>query len=555
MISNGDIIASFSPHAKTFAFRSNGLQRKYVDLYPLREVSDYQVTSSQVYHIDYESDDLQLKDLKLTTWCSEKMAGSKTKRKFPESESSAGEQPEKAEIAEEYFVNIFTGGKIVVFSPSGKEIVNIIKNKQEILGVGSSGATFWILDADKTIKHFDYRSSKPLKTFHLVDGKNDEITKLQVLEWQDKVLLAVFTTTNLYIVDPSKRRPSTVVNMDLPMGKHCILGADGQLIIAALDRIHVVELKTGKIVSKWNFQAAELRYHDGKVVAQSIDGLVFVFELGSQSEICSIKCQRSKIISFTLVNSSIIIAWLNVNEPKFEHLTLKEMLESPEIVFNQESETSPDNAEVAEAEFNTDSTKTSQKSKAKVKEEDIVAELIESLDSSEDSSRTFQILDSSAWSETLIKQVVGLELSDVNIQRVFHVLSRAIAQNPWSTSGNCSLWFKWLLTLRHDKIAPADNRASQKGLKQMRSSLRPSNDAYSLLLSIKGKLDMLSEQAKLRKEFASISLNSDGSNSTYKDKDDELLQEQEPVYVNGEGDEYVDAVDYAEERASKANGN
>ncbi|SCU92437.1 LAFA_0F10484g1_1 [Lachancea sp. 'fantastica'] len=554
MLSNNDIIASFSPHSKSFAFRSNGLQRKYVDLYPLSEESDYQVTSSQAHHIDYESCDLQLEDLKLTTWCSENSQGSKTKRKRTEIDVTGNEQLGNAKTIEEYFVNVFKGGKIVVFSPTGKEIVNIIKNKQEILGLGFSGSTLWILDADKTIKHFDYRSSKPLKTFHLVDGKNDEITHLQVLEWQDSVLLAVFTTTNLYIVDSSKRRPSTVVNMDLPMGKRCVLGADGQLIVAGSDKVHVVELKTGKVVSKWKFQAAGLKYQDGKVFAQSVDGAVSVFELGNQGEICSLRCQHSKIIDFTLLNSGIIIAWLNVNEPKFEHVTFDVLLKSREIIFDQDQKASPEAAEVAEAEPKTEVLENLKNSKAQVKSEDNAAILLQALEDGHNSDDILRILESDSWTEAQIKEMVDLELSENHVQSIFPILSRTMAQNPLSTNSKSSCWLKWLLTLSHNKVCPPDNRSNQKGLKQVRSALRPSVESYPLLLSIKGKLDMLSEQAKLRQEFTALSMSSEGSNAI-NDKDEELIEEQEPVYMNGEGDEYVDAVDYAEERVAKANAN
>ncbi|CEP60974.1 Utp9p LALA0_S02e03928g [Lachancea lanzarotensis] len=550
MLSSCDIIASFSPHSKSFAFRSNGLQRKYVDLYPLSAESDYQVTSSQAHHIDYESCDLQLEDLKSTTWCSENGQGSKTKRKRTEVDVPGNEQSGNAEAIEEYFVNVFKGGKIVVFSPTGKEIVNIIKNKQEILGLGFSGPGIWILDADKTIKHFDYRSSKPLKTFHLIDGKNDEITYLQVLDWQDSVLLAVFTTTNLYIVDSSKRRPSTVVNMDLPMGKRCVLGADGQLIVAGSDKIHVVELKTGKVISKWKFQAAELKYQDGKVFALSTDGFVSVFELGNQSEICSLICRHSKIIDFTLLNSSIIIAWLNVNEPKFEHVTFEDLVKSGEIVFNQEQEASPDSVAVVETEPQAEMEKTTKKSKAQGKGKDSAAVFLQALEAGNDPNEILRILESESWTEAQIKEIVDLELSETHIKKLFPILSRTIAQNPLSTNSNSTYWLKWMLTLSPNKVCPADNRSAQKGLKQIRSSLRPSADSYPLLLSIKGKLDMLSEQAKLRQEFTSLSMSTNGSN----DKNEELFEEQEPVYINGEGDEYVDAVDYAEERITKANG-
>ncbi|SCU80753.1 LANO_0B01068g1_1 [Lachancea nothofagi CBS 11611] len=546
MLSDNDIIASFSPDSRTFAFRSNGLQRKYVDLYPLSEANDYKVSSSLVSHIDYESGDLKLEDLKFTTWClanaEDRNSSGKTKRKLSEPNADSNSQAGSVS-SESYFVNVFTGGKIVVFSPTGKEIVNIIQNKREILGLGASGSTLWILDDEKTVKHFDYRSSKPLKTFHLVDGKNDDISNFQVLEWQDKVLLAVFTPTNLYIVDPSKRRPSTVVNMDLPMGKYCVPGAESQLIVAGSDSVHIVELKTGKAVSKWRFQASQLKFWQDRIYGQSVDGIVSVFEVGNQKEICSIKCQSSKIIHFTFVDSNIIIAWLNVNEPKFEHLTSERISKSHEIVFHQEKDAVTESNADAELETTNTNNRVPEKVSTKSKDKDIITVLLRLMDDKSSSTEILHTLASESWSEAQIKEVVSSNLADEHAKTVFSILSNEISQNPWSTGSNCALWYKWLLTLCHSSVAPISDNRSNKNLKQVRSSLRQSSDVYSLLLSMKGKLEMLSEQAKLREEFANVSL--DAEDYQFSTENDET-KEQEPIYANGEGDEFVDALDYTD---------
>ncbi|SCU78834.1 LADA_0A07976g1_1 [Lachancea dasiensis] len=543
MISDSDIIATFSPDSQTFAFRSNGLQRKYVDLYPLSEASDYKVTSSLVNHIDYESGDLKLEDLKFTTWClssveKNELFSGKTKRRYSESEVDG-------KLTEAYFVNAFSGGKIVVFSTSGSEIANIIQNKREILGMEASGASIWIVDDEKVVKQFDYKSSKPSKTFHLVDGKSDEITNFQVLEWQDKVLLAVFTPTNLYIVDPSKRRPSTVVNMDLPNGRCCVLGSDSQLVVAGMEGIHIVELQSGKSVSKWPFQATKLKYLNGRVYALSVEGFVSVFQVGEQKEICSIQCQHSEILQFTFVKSSIIIAWLNVNEPKFEHITTEQIGHNKEIIFRQEEEV----VSASTIDTGVEPTALLKKDLLKVGQsgdvhEDIVSVFLQQLDGKDNESTLLQTLSSDLWTDRQIKEMVNGRLSDDHINKIFAVISNEIARNAWATLPSCALWFKWLLTLRHGTVINASDSRSSKKAKQIRASLRASSDVYSLLLSMKGKLEMLSEQAKLREEFASMSLDSKaldgGINGIEGDQ-----QAVEPIYVNGEGDEYVDALDYA----------
>lgn len=551
MTANSELISSFSPDAQNFAFKSNSLQRKYVDLYPLSNINDYKVTSSLVNHIDYDSGDLKLDDLKYIAWCSSSARGGATssKRRNAGVESSDGDVP--SSVPESYFVNVFKGGKIVIFSSTGKDIINIIQNRHEILGVGSTGPIIWILDEEKTVKEFDYRSSKPLKTFHLNDGKEEDIAHFELLDVQGKPTIAIFTDSLLYVIDPSKRRPSTTLKINVDRGRRCIPGPTGRIIVAGSEEIQVIELKTGSVVCRRPFLASEIKFSNGKVYAQSMAGELHILRAEDLETTCLIKCQLSKILHFTFVDSSVIIAWLNVNEPRFEHISLKQTTEEDEIIFQLEDSSNVHNARPKEETGGAALDNKESRSKvSKDKQRDILASLILLLDEREQSDKILENIRCEVWSENLIKNAVVSDLSEQHVRLVFDVISKEIASNPWSASRNYALWFKWLLTFYHVILLSGQDNSSNKKLKQVKSSLRTSSDVYSQLLAMKGKLEMLSEQAKLREEFSRTSLEDEITQS----QGGENFEEKELVYANGEGDEYVDALEYAE-KPPQINGN
>ncbi|CUS24948.1 LAQU0S22e00782g1_1 [Lachancea quebecensis] len=543
MTVDSELISSFSPDAQKFAFKSNNLQRKYVDLYPLSNVNDYKVTSSLVDHIDYESGDLKLDDLKYIAWCSSLARGGaiSSKRRNTEVESSSGET--SSSTPEPYFVNVFKGGKIVIFSPTGKDIINIIQNKQEILGVGAAGPIIWILDEEKTVKEFDYRSSKPLKTFHLNEGKEDHIEHFELLNIQGKPVIALFTESLLYVIDPSKRRPSTILKLKFKWGRRCIPGPTGCIIVAGSEEIQVVDLKTGSVICKRALLASDIKFCDSKVYALSTEGELHILRVEDLEPTCLIKCQRTKILHFTFVDSSVIIAWLNVNEPKFEQISFKQTSEKNEIIFQLEESNNIHNAKPQEETSGAASDIKELKSKAsKDKQNVTLASLIQILEENDQSKKILENIKSDVWSEDLIKNAVVSELSERNVRVIFDTISKEIAGNPWSGTQKYALWFKWLLTFHHVFLLSGQENNSNKKLKQVKSSLRTSSDVYSQLLAMKGKLEMLSEQAKLREEFSRTSLEDEISQPQGSDN----AEEKKLVYANGEGDEYVDALEYAE---------
>lgn len=489
MITDSDIIASFSPDAQSFAFRPNGLQRKYVDLYPLSEANDYKVTSSLVSHIDYESGDLKLEELKFFTWCTSPANDRSTASKRRNSHSDSADKELVSAAPESYFVNVFSGGNIVVFSPTGKEILNIIHNKREILGLDSLGSTIWIVDDEKTVKQFDYKSSKPIKTFHLVDGKDEDITQFQILSFQGKTLLAVFTETHLYVVDPSKRRPSTVLAMNVRRGRCCVAGRDNQIVFAGAKEINVVDLKSGTVFSKWAYEASQLRFWADKIYALSVEGDITVFSASDSKIVSNVKCQRSNIINFTFVQSNVIIAWLKINEPRFERIPFQSISESKTITFKQEGdEESNDLKEESSAEAAPAAAKNAKGKVPKAEQKDIAATLLNLLDGKALPAAIEECLASENWTEAHIKETVVSSLSEEQIQTIFNLVSGRIANDPWSIEQNLVLWFKWLLTFSRGQLINGHDHHASKRLRQVKSSLRASSEVYSQLLAMKGKL-------------------------------------------------------------------
>lgn len=237
------------------------------------------------------------------------------------------------------FVNGFPDGRIVVYSSNGKDIVNIIKNKKEILGADTDESDIWILDSDKVVKKLQYNNSKPLKTFTLVDGKDDEIVHFQILHQNGTLLVCIITKQMVYIVDPS-RRPSTKYSFEISDAVACEFSSDGKyLLIANNEELIAYDLKEdSKLIQSWPVQVKTLKTLDDLIMALTTDGKINNYKIGEADKVCSIVVNEDlEIIDFTPINSKqqVLISWLNVNEPNFESISLKEIETQGYITINK----------------------------------------------------------------------------------------------------------------------------------------------------------------------------------------------------------------------------
>lgn len=573
MGSSLDLVASFSHDSTRFAFQASVAQKNNVDIYPLNETKDYVVNSSLVSHIDYETNDMKVSDVIFFGWCSDLIdtQSSNIKRKLDEDEGT-GESSEQR--CENFFVNGFPDGRIVVYSSNGKDIVNIIKNKKEILGADTDESDIWILDSDKVVKKLQYNNSKPLKTFTLVDGKDDEIVHFQILHQNGTLLVCIITKQMVYIVDPSKRRPSTKYSFEISDAVACEFSSDGKyLLIANNEELIAYDLKEdSKLIQSWPVQVKTLKTLDDLIMALTTDGKINNYKIGEADKVCSIVVNEDlEIIDFTPINSKqqVLISWLNVNEPNFESISLKEIETQGYITINKNEKNNADEAdqkkleekeEEAQPEVQHEKKETETKINKKVSKSDQVE--ITNILSSHLEANSTEILDdlmSGSWTEPEIKKFILTKINTVDhLSKIFLTISKSITQNPWNEENLLPLWLKWLLTLKSGELNSIKDKHTKKNCKHLKSALRSSEEILPVLLGIQGRLEMLRRQAKLREDLAQLSMQ--------EGEDDEIeviehsnvisnpLQDQaspveklEPdsiVYANGESDEFVDASEY-----------
>lgn len=532
--SGGDFITSFSPGANFFAFQSNRSQKNSIELYPLQDINNLQITSSQVHQIDYENYDLLVSEVKLLTWCNNNIPTENNAK--TRSVKRRGNEEIQSERTEQYFVNVFPKGKIVVYSSNGKEIINIIQNKKDILGIDSNEDVIWILDDEKTVKRFNYTTSKPLQTFHLTDGKNDDIINFQLLRFPNKLLLAITTEEVIYIIDPSKKRPSTFAKIENFGSISCTVYDEDHVVIADVSKVILYSLSEKKSIMEWNIECEKVKVHDDTIVVLDVSGNIKVLSAKSEEPLASVKVENSEILDFELKEDSIVLAWIDVNEPKFEVISKSQLEEKKEFAFNS---TSPIDtvSEITEETVNKDKPESNRK--VSKKEQNETAQMLISalVDSDSNPVHILDLLLQPAWTDHNIHLFVRDDVNEDIVNKLFDVLAKHISANPAST-GQASTWLKWLLTLRRSQIKSI-NSNTNKLTKRLRSSLRTSAESLPTLLSIQGKLEMLAGQSLLRKQFASMDVNQETSSDVQNGEQDDDA-EAGFLFENGEADELDD---------------
>ncbi|AAS50702.2 ABL069Cp [Eremothecium gossypii ATCC 10895] len=531
------LLASFSPDATRFAFQANASQKNFIDIYPLDPERNYTVNSSSVNRIDFEATDLNLTDVVFQSWClanSGQDISTKTKRR-----RGTGEDDEEQELSstESFLINVFQQGKIVVFSPNGQDILNIIQNKRELLGIDTIGTSLWILDDDKTVKHFTCTSTKPIKTFHLVDGKDEDILDFGLLNFPDVLLISVIVEDIVYIIDPTKRRPSTVAKLEVPGCRTCKVLDDEHVVVAGANSISVIKFKEQSIIHTWELGAKKIDIVDGNIVALGEDGNISVFNAQNPNDVLTVRVENNSIIEFGGIGDrNLVVAWLNVNEPNFEIITSAQLASGQNIVLqqapqplltNHAPDTQVPEQEAAERE------KPPSKKTSKTEQDDTSQALIHALATTLDEKVVTELLISNTWSEDRIKEFVHMHLLPSRSNELFVIVSQLLASDVWAESSAIRWWFKWLLRLRAPHLDALQPRGN-KEIKALRANLKASSDSLPILLSMQGALEMLRAQAKLRQELSQVAL---------EDADDAEYGS-EITYANGEADDFVDALDY-----------
>ncbi|CAI4053656.1 hypothetical protein SUVZ_15G3530 [Saccharomyces uvarum] len=573
MGSSFDMVASFSHDSTRFAFQASVAQKNNVDIYPLDETKDYVVNSSLVNHIDYETNDMKVSDVVFFGWCSDLVdtQSLNIKRKLDEDEESTESTGQRYE---NFFVNGFPDGKVVVYSSNGKDIVNIIKSKKEILGADTDESNIWILDSDKVVKKLQYNNSKPIKTFTLVDGKEDDIIHFQILHQNGTLVVCVITEQMVYIVDPTKRRPSTKYKFEVLGAVTCEISSDGKyLVIADKEKLAAYDLSgDSKPAQAWSVQVKKLRIFGDLIMALTTDGKMHFFKISEADKICSINVNEDlEIIDFTPISKTqkILISWLNVNEPNFESISLNEITTKKTITINEGKETKLDESDVKqpeeekiEPEAQDDKAKTETKINRKVsksEQAEISNILLSHLESN--STELLDDLTSESWTESEIKKFIVTKINSMDhLSRIFSTVSEPITQNPWNEQRLLPLWLKWLLTLKSGELNSISDKHTKKNHKHLKSALRSSEEILPVLLGIQGRLEMLRRQAKLREDLAQLTMqNQDGEdeeieviehsnviNNPLQDQTSSVKKPEQDsiVYANGESDEFVDASEY-----------
>lgn len=571
MSSTLDAIASFSPDVRQFAFQANVLQKNVIDIYPLDAANDYSVNSSLVSHIDYESNDLLASDILFTGWCSGLREDTKQRTKRKNGDDTGVEGDANDEL-ENFFVSVQASGKIVVFSSSGKNIVNIIQTKSEVLQASLEDSFIWTLDGEKTVKKFQYNQTKQLRSFHLVDGKDAEIVYFEILKNEGVLYLCYASNDTVYIVDPSKRRPNTVAKIPAKDCKSCELLDGNRIAIATAESVMVFDYKTGNLVQEWQMEVKRLRTIKDIILCQGLIGQIAGFKIGADLPVCQVNVTDANLLDVVRVENGIMIAWQNVNEPNFKSLTLGDLNGNDNIVIKGQTDnntTQPEplldgtneneNGHIEgekEAQAEEEEEVVPNKKITKAEQIELSRSLMSALES-EDNQQILDLLVSQAWNEHKIKSfIVAQPLTEGSICKLFELVSSELQKHPWEDNEILSLWLRWLLTLRSAEYYNSSQaKHAKKHTKRLRSSLKSSGDTLPILLGIQGKLEMLKRQAQLREDLAQLNLTEGEAvaevEAAIHDDEKEPLQasgdqNDSIVYANGESDTFVDASEFTD---------
>lgn len=534
-------VTSFSEDGLKFAYQGDVVKKNTIDIYPLDPENNYKINSSLVNHIDCESNDLDLSELQFFGWCFNETVG-KTKRR-----NSNETAKNTVKNHENYFINVFGSSKVVIYTETGKDIVNILKSKDKVIGMGVEGPHIWLLDENMVSKKYHYNQNKQLKSFTFSEAKDSTVINFQVLQVDEKTIFIVICTEDkVYIIDPSKRRASTKLAIDVQFcSQVALLDNNKYIALKSPEGVVVHDFSTGQEAYRWDIEnVAKILSLDEYVVALLANReAIEIFKLGEKETIGTVIAGSAKIIDFiTSSNKSLLISWLNVNEPNFKVLSINQIIGGAGLI-NINENSIENNAEetvveVEEEPITESSGKLSEKTQkiSKAGQDKISEQLITALIEGEDNEIT-SILALETWSPERISNFVNNKLDDQDQTiRLYSLLANEIEQNVWDTNPISSNWLKWLMLYKGAELDSVNDKKVRKQTRHLKSALRTSSTTLPVLLGIQGRLEMLKTQAQLRKELAELTL----------EQEETEVSEKNITYIDGEGDNFVDAPEFLE---------
>lgn len=567
---DGNILAEFAPDGRQLAFQTGINQKNSVDIYPLDESTDFTVTSSLVDTIEYESHDLSLSSVLFHGWCTTDVNVDTGSRPGSAKRKLDGDAATRNARSENLFVNAFEGGQLVVFSASGKNIINIIKNKHEFLHVDTAGRYIWVLDSEKVVKKFDCLGSKTSKTFTLIDGKDQDIKSFKIVyaneEHEAITKLVIVTEEDLFLIDGSKRRPSTIMNMKISDYHDCVLTADGKkLVIAHGKTVQLFDLDSKASIHEWEYDSRHVSIWNNFVTILTINGELIICDISNTYEkVTTVKIPNYQIMgSVPVGDNKLLVSWLNVNEPNFKVLDAELLFKNNDVILQEialsnadtfTAKDSPIQSPACDVKEQAREMKNSQKKERRptVNEELYASKtLLELLDRPvpQQNHKIVEIALSDAWSESKIQAFVSAPF--VNKQhgtRLISILSSQLEDNIWDSNPRLSMWIRWFFVVQ--KVNLKDSKEAKKSIKHIKSALKPSVSALPVLLGMQGRLEMLQKHIELRDDLSQLSVKESENilekENQYKDQleDNSKGNTDSTLYINGENDEFVDAPEY-----------
>nr|CAO98810.1 nucleolar protein [Nakaseomyces delphensis] len=535
-------VSRFSDDGLKFAYQGDILKKNSIEIYPLDPENNYKINSSLVNHIDCESNDLDLKELLFLGWCHNETTGKSKRRNSNEIVKSSVTNHEN------YFVNVFGPSKVVVYTETGMNIVNILKSKEKIIGMGIEGPYIWLLGENMVSKKYHYDQNKQLKSFTFNEAKGANIINFQVLQADEKTtFISICTDDKVYIIDPSKRRVSTKLTLEIKSCSHVsLLDNNKYIALGSTEAVVVYDFLSGQEIYRWDIENVSKISSIGEHIAvlmanrESIE----ILKIGEKNPVGTVIAKSTKILDFiSNSNKSLLISWLNVNEPNFRDLNLNQIVNADGVVnindnnVNYKAEETNVDVEVIAVNESVNkgydkTQKISKANQAKINH-DLITALVEGGD-----NEIISILELNTWTQERISNFISSKLDDKSQTiRLYSVVANKIEQNIWDTNPIPSNWLKLLMFYKGSELDLTTDKKIWRQTKHLKSALRASTSALPVLLGIQGRLELLKTQAQLRKELSELSM----------EQEETDVSEKNISYVDGEGDNFVDAAEFLDD--------
>ena len=559
---NSGLVSCFSRDANKFAFQSNASPRYRLSIYPLNGPSLEGINSSQASFIDYEQLDLEDTDLTSYGWChfvEQSTNGTRRgKRKVVEDEGTTDGTKEEKRSEENFLVGAFSDGKVVVFSPDGKDIVNILKSAETVVQIDTNGQYVWALYDNNQIRAIEYGSGRVFKSFKLKDFGNGEVVRFQALDLDgETTLISLMTREAVFFREPKARSSKEVSKFEIPDAISCYFSDNGEKVaIASRDGVYLFRFSDGEQLGFWKLKPRKLRIFGDLIYVLTLDGRIMVIKEGEEEPIGSIIAEDTQILDFVERGDGILLAWLNVNEPNFSFVSSDKILEGKALIINETPKAEPlvkkekktvETVETVNTEPEVKPAKT--KKTGKSGQNQLASDLIQALNENNVQTAT-SLLQSDFWDENRIYRFFATHsIGKPAYSFLAHLLINEVKRNVWSEDRLPHIWLRCLLTAGNIPARLLEDKGAKKNIKQLRVQLKSSSNSLPILLGIQGRLDMLNRQAALRKESSRVN-DVEGQSGAgvggYEASGEHVIADEDGesvAFVNGESDVFAEPVE------------